>query len=506
MHNELITEEMFQVLDEMVKSRAMRISIVSQSFYWFFLMYMSDAIRYSFAPFQLELLRIAENTDIEFITCVAFRNSAKSTILNEALTLWSILGKPQSKFVLIFARTQEQAKSYMKNIRRHLETNPVLRSDLGPFVEETDEWNRTSIVIKKYDAKITIASVDQSVRGIRHGSHRPDLVILDDIEDLDAVQTHEARKKLFRWFTGEVLPIGDTHTRIVLISNLLHQEAIAMQFKQKILEGYPGVYLEYPLVDSEGNSMWPGKYPDKASIEKAKIKFADDRAFSREMLLQIIPDEDQVIKPGWIQYYDEIPEVLRGQYEYIATGIDPAASQNTKSDYTAMVSAKLIGTKEKWTMYILPHPLNIKIDPADIPDTAIRLSNSLDNGRPTLIYVEIVGFQVMLASLLKNKGYPVEEYSPAGADKRSRLASISYLIKNGLVKFPRTGCEDLIRQLVGFGAEKNDDLSDAAVIVISSLHKKHVYSPCPGIITKTTGRDIRKRLNFSDEEEIDWNN
>jgi hypothetical protein len=42
-------------------------------------------------------------------------------------------------------------------------------------------------------------------------------------------------------------------------------------------------------------------------------------------------------------------------------------------------------------------------------------------------------------------------------------------IKNGTVKFPRHGCEELITQLLGFGAEKHDDLVDALVYLILGL-------------------------------------
>jgi hypothetical protein len=44
---------------------------------------------------------------------------------------------------------------------------------------------------------------------------------------------------------------------------------------------------------------------------------------------------------------------------------------------------------------------------------------------------------------------------------QSRVAA--RYIKNGTVKFPRKGCEQLITQLVGLGIEKHDDLCDACV-------------------------------------------
>jgi hypothetical protein len=47
-------------------------------------------------------------------------------------------------------------------------------------------------------------------------------------------------------------------------------------------------------------------------------------------------------------------------------------------------------------------------------------------------------------------------------------------IKNGAVKFPRKGCEELINQLLGFGVEKHDDLVDALVWLILGVAEEGI--------------------------------
>jgi predicted phage terminase large subunit-like protein len=54
-------------------------------------------------------------------------------------------------------------------------------------------------------------------------------------------------------------------------------------------------------------------------------------------------------------------------------------------------------------------------------------------------------------------------------DKRARLRVAARYIKTGVVKFPRKGCEQLLTQLLGFGAEKHDDAVDALVYLILSV-------------------------------------
>ena len=51
-------------------------------------------------------------------------------------------------------------------------------------------------------------------------------------------------------------------------------------------------------------------------------------------------------------------------------------------------------------------------------------------------------------------------------DKRARLRVAARYIKNGTVKFPRHGCEQLLNQLLGFGSERFDDGVDGLVYLI----------------------------------------
>src|SRR3989344_9314325 len=158
------------------------------------------------------MIRLLRDSLAKLIVITAFRGRAKTTIVAIAYTLWAVFGVQQKKHVLLVGQTEAKARRVLINVRRQLETNGLLRRDLGPIDEEKDQWGATAIVIRKLNARIAVASVGQSVRGVLHDEYRPDLVIGDDIEDLDSVQTQEGREKLRDWFTGELLPIGDKHT------------------------------------------------------------------------------------------------------------------------------------------------------------------------------------------------------------------------------------------------------------------------------------------------------
>lgn len=317
--------------------------LARQSHYLFFHIYLSHYVKYSTADFQRELYAITENESIKHAVIVAFRGSGKSTIVTLSYPIWATLGKQQKKFGLLLSQTQSQARMHLVNIKREFESNELLRNDFGPMNEEGDEWGSFSLVLPKLGARISAASSEQSIRGIRHGAHRPDFIIADDVEDMNSVKNQDGRNKTFNWFTGDVLPVGDRTTKIITIGNLLHEDSLLMRLKQGFESNhFDGIYRAYPIVDELKKPLWPGKFTSKQDITAERKTVGNRIAWMREYMLTIIPDEDQLVRPEWIQYYDKLPEAA-SDYRYCATGVDLAISQNSWADYTAMVSAKCMG-------------------------------------------------------------------------------------------------------------------------------------------------------------------
>ena len=462
----------------MIKDRKVRVAITKESHWLFFHFYFAHYVTYPTAKFQAEIFEMTEKEELGNFFVVAFRGSGKSSILTTSFPLWSILGRQQKKFVLILCQTQSQAKQHMMNLRRELENNDLLKRDLGPFKEESDEWGSSSLVFSNLNARITAASSEQSIRGLRHNQYRPDLIIGDDVEDLASTKTREGRNKTYQWLTGEVIPAGDRNTRLVIVGNLLHEDSLLMRIKEDIeKQRIDGLFKEYPLV-SGGEILWPGKYPTMDDIETEKRKAGNEFAWEREYLLHIVPAEDQAIHREWINFYDELPnkkeEDGMGYLKYygIRIGMDLAISKSDTADYTALVPAVLFGSGSKTQIYILPGIINRKMT---FPET-VELCQDLDKiyhkdteRHPTFI-IEDVAYQKALPQQLKNDGVrDVRTTRPGNQDKRTRLVLTANMIKTGKVKFPRQGAEELISQIIHFGVEKHDDLADAFSSLVLSV-------------------------------------
>ena len=165
-----------ELQEKLFKDRELRAAITSQSHEWFFSTYFANYLTSESAEIHKSLFAVTEDEENPLSVVVAFRGSGKSTIMTMSYPIWAVLGKQQKKFVLIASQTQYQARVHLMNIKRELESNDLLKNDMGPFVEQREEWGSTSLYIPKYNARITAISTEQSVRGIRHGRYRPDLI------------------------------------------------------------------------------------------------------------------------------------------------------------------------------------------------------------------------------------------------------------------------------------------------------------------------------------------
>lgn len=474
--DEIFNSATLEILEKVISDRAIRTNLTRKSHQWFFAIYFGRYMQYTTAPFQKEIFAITEDESTKTAVIVAFRGSAKSTIITLSYVIWAILGKQQKKFVVILSQTQRQARQHLINIKRELESNELLKDDLGPFEEQDDEWGSYSLVIPRYNARITAASTEQSIRGMRHGEYRPDLIICDDIEDLASAKTKEGRDKTYQWLTGDVIPAGDKNTRMIIAGNLLHEDSVIMRLKNAIEDGeFDGVLKQYPLIDDKGKILWPGKFNTIEDIEILKRTIGSETAWQREYLLRIVADIEQVVHPEWIHYYDEL--LHKDKLRYTATGIDLAISQKSTADYTAAVTANIYDYGRDLRIYILPNPVNERLTFPQTVDRFKLLSEIAGEGSRTHLYIEDVGYQRALVEHLIREGFQAEGIKLHGQDKRARIALTTSLIQNGQILFPRKGAESLIEQLVGFGVERYDDLADAfAILILKTMESDHTQA------------------------------
>lgn len=461
-----------KILDQIYTSREFRKELADNDMFWFFSIYFARYIQYETAEFQKEIISLVSNENIKIAAITAFRNSAKSTLCSLVLPIWAIIGKWKKKYAVIVCQTQARARETLANIRVELEMMGILVEDYQPREGKTDKWSEDTIIIPKYGAKISVISISESIRGLRYLQYRPDLIVCDDLEDVPSCQSHENRKKLWQFVNGELIPAGDKNTKYIFVGNKVHNDSLMMKLKNAIeLKKMRGVYKEYALIDKNERIAWPGKFPDAKAIEDLKSNYASEIDFLREQMLLILPDGDAIVKPEDIHYYKELP---KKKPDYFIMSIDPAFSEGSTSDNTAIVVMGIYKDKKRLKIYVLPPVINKKLSTEQLIEEVKRILSSLDKNTIAKIYVEDVSAQKTIVDMLQYANIPAEGVGIGGKDKKTRLSAIFPWIKNGQILFPITGAEELINQTLYFGTERYDDTVDALTLAINKLIKDEI--------------------------------
>ena len=442
----------------------------------FYLLYRSRQGRlYDLAYFQKEIMGILRDREHTFFVLEGARGSGKTTIAVYMNAIWSIVGEQQLKYVVIITRNNDQARMCMNNIK-HLMLQEPLRSDMGPFSEADGEWRSTAIDIPKYGARIAVLSIEQQIRGTSHNGVRPQLIIADDLENYASAKSAEMREKVYQTFFSDIVPAGDTDTRYIVIGTRLHEQSLIMRLKNKIEDGdHDGIFRSYPIM-RDGDILWQEKYTMEEIVKLQRR--TDPMSWMNEYMLELIPPEDQIVKPEWIKIYHDAPDIGLENFVGFFTFIDPAFSEKKTADFTAIITMAVYWDKKTKTntAYII-EVTNRRMSVPDSVSECERISSEIYKlFKKNVTFVIEGGSGIALGQLLSQR-HKVKMVNPGQRDKRYRLHLASQYIKDGSILFSKKGCDALIRQIINFGTEEHDDLCDALTLYALTILDEPIRPP-----------------------------
>lgn len=169
----------------------------------------------------------------KLINISAPRGEAKSTLGTQALVIWCIVTK-RKHFIPIVMDAWDQAATMLEAVKTELTDNPRLTADFPDATGRGRVWN-AGVLITANDIKVQAFGSGKKMRGLRHGPHRPDLVMLDDIENDENVRQSAQRDKLQEWVNKTVLNLGppDGTMDVVYLNTILHYDSVANRTHRK---------------------------------------------------------------------------------------------------------------------------------------------------------------------------------------------------------------------------------------------------------------------------------
>lgn len=435
------------------------------------------------------LPEIAASERSETDAIAAPRGEAKSTLTSQIFVLWCVLTE-RKRYCMIGMDAFDQAAIMLEAIKAELESNPRLVMDFPEACGGIGSVWQAGVIVTKNDRKIEAVGSGKRIRGRRHGPHRPDLFIGDDLENDENVKTPEQRNKLAAWINKAVLKLGGAGEKFdaILIGTILHYDSVLARLianplwrgvKFKAILSWPhhmtlwdeweslllgageaeaeAFYRQHAGAMHEGAQVsWPAGRP---LVELMRIRARDGHAaFDSELQNDPLSDDDapfaRLLELPTAFWVDRL-----AQWTFFGS-CDPSLG---KEGANRDPSALLVGGYNRETGVLDVVEALIK---KRLPDRIIEDIIALqEQYRCALWVVEAVQFQAFLHSELVRRSaargtpVPARAVTPI-ADKLLRIESLQPHMANGLIRLHRAQAT-LIDQLRHFPKADHDDGPDA---------------------------------------------
>ena len=423
------------------------------------------------------------------------RGHAKSTNLTFKGTMHSTL-YGYKHYPIIISDSSEQAEGFLDNIRVEFEENTAILEDFGPLAGSV--W-RSNVLVTKTNIKIEAIGSGKKIRGRKHRNWRPDLIILDDVENDENVRTPEQRKKLKDWFDKAVSKCGDDYTDIVYIGTLLHYDSLlaktlanpayrsikykaVIRFSQAddLWQQWETIFTDLSNDDREADALAFFQAHKAAMLEGTQVLWEEKLSYYDLMVMRVsegeasfnseeqnepINPDDCLFMEEWFEYYNEAEINFRDPVFDFFGFIDPSLGKTKRSDFSAIVT--LAKHRSSGYMYVVDADIERRHPDRIIADVLAKerwLRASFGHGYRKL-GAETNQFQWFLkeelakASAKAGLYLPIEEVQQT-SDKVMRIQTLQPDVKNKYIKFNRRH-KRLLEQLTQFPMGAHDDGPDA---------------------------------------------
>ena len=276
------------------------------------------------APFHIKAANtIRKNHTIQYAAQWA-RGHAKSTHFDIFIPMWLKANGDLNVMVLV-GKSNENANTLLGDIQAELEFNQRYIADFGSQKCE-GSW-QTGEFVTSDGVAFFARGRGQSPRGLRHREHRPDYVVIDDLDDDELVNNPDRVKRLTKWVKEALFGALDGgRGRFIMVGNLIGKCSVLANF----IASKGVVVSKVNAIDRDGKPSWAAKW-DIEEINKM-AGFMGYTSFQREMMNNPIT-EGAVFRHDWIKW----KKMLHlAEYDSIVAYCDPSFKGSTKNDYKAI--------------------------------------------------------------------------------------------------------------------------------------------------------------------------
>ena len=435
-----------------------------------------------------------------FLAIAAPRESAKSTILTFLTPLHAICYK-RKHFIVILTNTFGKSVGALRGIKDEFKNNMGVKAEYGVEITKDSEGDSIFRHPDGFETRILCKGAEQmgSIRGERFGAWRPDLLIVDDLEDDELVRNPDRRRQIREEFDEAVLPAVDFKDgQIIAIGTILHDDSL---MKKLVSEGqyekFDKLFFQALNETKEDGefSLWEEKWnvPELKDMQKnTPSKFAKEyqndpvsgamqRFYKKDFRYWYIENNQYVL-------LDPATKIVgRGDLSACKAAIacDLAWETKREADFTVIVPGFLTPNQD---ILVETYICKKGMRPHEIEEVIFNNEARLRTltGSSVPIGFEKAKLEKVIQHLLKKEMKKRGQYlifKPLmwDADKLTRIETRLEPRYAQHTIYHRQGMGELELQLVRFPAGTHDDLPDAVQGLVQLLQypKTQRRQPAP---------------------------
>ncbi|RLC43907.1 MAG: hypothetical protein DRH70_09465 [Candidatus Coatesbacteria bacterium] len=434
---------------------------------------MEERFNRPFSTLHKELFQLLDDDSKQRVAIAAPRGFGKTTLSTISYPAKNILYQ-QRKFILPVSATATSAETQGENLKRELLQNNEIAKIFGPMKSDTfskSQW------ITQNGVMVMPRGAGQQVRGLLYNADRPDLIIVDDLETSEGVQSEEQRAKLYDWFFSDLCNCVDRTSKnwkIVVIGTVLHEDALLVN----LLDDPEWASIRLEICNDELESNWP----DFISTEEVKAMHTGFKrrgqldVFYREYRNIPISTEDATFRP---EYFKEHVEADLKENELLSVVIvDPAKTVKLHSADSAIVGW---GVDRKSQAMHVRDVVSEKLYPDELYNEMFGMVQRL---KARILAVEVTSLNEFIVQPIKNemskRGILCIFMELNARDKKeNRIAQLVPYYRQGYITHNPACCQKLESQLMAFPRSKLWDVMDAAAYIIEVMEKEMTYFDPP---------------------------
>lgn len=394
-----------------------------------------------------------------------------------------------ANFIVYLMNSATVAEMQTENIKKELLINKFVRGLFGSIKESDLEYQMDEMFSKlswvAFGKTLVLPrGQGQQVRGLNWCDNRPEIVICDDLENKEEIQSKENRDKLKQWFYSDVMKSFNFYKknwRIVYIDTIKHEDSLL----QELLDSPDWYGIRLSICDDNYKSLDPNYMTDaeiEAEVSEHRRLGTLDLFYMERMNIPT-SKEDASFKAEYFIYHDEEEIKNNPSIENVVI-VDPAKTTNLRSADSAVVG---IGIDTKRNKLHVRDVSSLRVFPEQLYEEMFDMAKRLN---ATTLAVEVNSLEEFIKQPILNEmsrrglSYNIVWLNARGGmkEERGKVERIKGLIpyyRQKLITHNKEKCGKLETQLLAFPKSKLWDVMDATAYIVELLELGGRYFESP---------------------------